>query len=151
MKRTYTKVGEQHGCFNDDTYGFGSYDYPNGLAKQVHNYIDDICVIGKNLGFGVYTSSMTFLWKPGKEQTFWYNNGKEDKIFMKVRAYKKGTVHIKASVDFMKAFNIEASRLNGWVKSSQELNKETSIDESSSKKYFGANCQINMSNVKLLN
>lgn len=52
--------------------------------------------------------------------------------------------------DFMKKFNIEASRLNNWVKSPNELAKETDIPIDEIEKSYNSNLQIGRSCVKLL-
>lgn len=145
----YRIVCERCICFNPSSYG--DYGYPNGLSKNVHNFLSDICVIGKNLGFDVLSSSMDFQWNPGEENYFKFYNNNQSEIFMKVRTYKKGTVHLKINQEFMKAFNIEAARLNGWIKSPQDIINETDINSQTAIKYFKTNCQLLLVNIKLLN
>ena len=144
----YRIVCERMYCFNSDT--FGAYDYPNGLAKSAHDFLNDICVVARNLGFDVFDSSFRYQWTPGKSKDFCMNLNDKVETFMEVRPYKKGTIHLKINQEFMKAFNIEASRLNGWVKSAQEIVEETEIDLGSAVLHFGKNTQIKASNVKLL-
>ena len=47
-----------------------------------------------------------------------------------------GNVHFKCSQEFMKALNIEASRLLGWVNSPQEVEEEMGYSAKEADKYF---------------
>ncbi len=142
----YRIVTRQYNCF--DNSGYRSYEHPNGLAKSVHDFINDICVIGKNLAFSVNESSYSFEWSPGQEKSFHcLYNGKHE-IFMKARAYKNGNVHLKLNQEFMKAFNIEASRINGWVKFPDDLVEETDLSKKDITKHYGNNKQFK--HIKLL-
>jgi len=50
----------------------------------------------------------------------------------------------------MKAFNIEASRLNKWIKTPKEAVEEFDINIEEAEKFFGSNYVLLKSNVKLL-
>jgi Domain of unknown function (DUF4942) len=117
----YRLVIDHHHAFN----GYGSYDKPNGINNDAHTLLNDICTIAKNLGFDVKTTSMDFQWVPGECNRFLFS---DDSLFMDVRAYLKGTIHIRCDQDFMRKLNIEAGRLNGWIKSPSEAKAETGID-----------------------
>jgi uncharacterized ferritin-like protein (DUF455 family) len=119
----YRLVLERYSCFNSKDYG--DYEYPNGLHRDQHTFLNDIGTIAKNLGFDVLTDSRNLHWSPGVMNEFYCADGS---LFMDVRAYKKGTVHIRVDQTFMKRLNIEAARLNGWVKSAKEAAEETGIE-----------------------
>jgi hypothetical protein len=144
----YRIVCERHYCFSRDTYG--KYDYPDGLHKEQHNFLNDICTVAKNLGFYVTERTSNFQWEPGSPRDFNFLRGESSEVFMNVRAYVKGTIHIKFNQEFMKALNIEASRLNKWVKSPQELNEETDISLEEIVKHYGKNIKIVPSSIPLL-
>lgn len=144
----YRIVVERWNCFNSSDYG--RYEYPNGLHKNVNDFLNDICTVAKNLGFNILCSAFDYSWEPGKENHFYFYNGDNNELFMSVRPYKKGTVHIKFNQNFMKKFNIEASRLNQWVKSPREFSEETDIPFNEVVNYFGKNLQIGKLDVKLL-
>jgi len=128
-------------CFTPESWR--SYEYPNGLSEKVHTLLNDICTIGKNLGFDVITNSMDFEWVPGELNEFKLS---DDTLFMDVRAYKKGTIHIRCNQLFMKKLNIEAGRLNGWIKTPSEAAEEMGIEEAA--ELFGTN--FKMKSIKLL-
>ena len=73
---------------------------------------------------------------------------------MEARFYKNGNVHLKINQDFMKAFNIEAARLNGWVRSAEDiLNEfpdECKVSAKEVQKYYKANFLITYNNPKNL-
>jgi len=124
-------------------FGGYSYDHPNGLQVEVHTLLGDLCTVAKNLGFDVETTSMDLQWEPGLLNEFRMADGT---LFMDVRAYKKGTIHVRLNQEFMKKLNIEAGRLNGWVKSPSEAKEETGIVEAN--ELFGSNYK--MKSIRLL-
>ena len=42
--------------------------------------------------------------------------GDKKDLLAEIRIYKNSNAHIKLNQDFMRAWNIEAARLNGWIK-----------------------------------
>jgi hypothetical protein len=47
-----------------------------------------------------------------------------DNVFMEVRAYVNGNLHIKFNQEFMKKFNVLVAKLKGWIKTPQEAVEE---------------------------
>lgn len=122
-----------------------SFDFENGLYKDCHSYIGDIFTIAKNLGYNVIETTHDFKWCSGRSFTFHYRNPKDEEkplVFAEIRAYMNGNFHIKFCQDFIKSFNIEAGRLNGWIKSPREASDEMGIDIKTTEKFFGVNFQI---------
>jgi len=135
--------------FYADNFGPGLYSYEQrgGIRLQAHDLICDMITIGHNLGFQVECDYKDREWEAGKRQEFYCKNGK---LFCDVKAYKKGTIHFRFDPDFMKKFNIEAARLNGWIKSPQEASEEMGINITEAEEHFGTSFQIELSPVKLL-
>jgi len=144
----YRIVCEKYNCFNKSNYG--DHVYPNGIANSIHDFLDDICTVAKNLGFNVLDKTRNFEWSPGKEKDFCYRTSDKRETFMSVRAYKKGTVHIKFNQEFMKKFNVEAARINRWVKSPHQMAEETDIPVDEIMNSYGKNLKIGKSSIKLL-
>jgi hypothetical protein len=133
------------------------------LSEKTINLIDDIMTVANNLGFDGQ-SSKVFGWdhKPtyGEKQEFymrpnWQNdNTIQRNLFMEARFYKNGNVHLKINQDFMKAFNIEAARLNGWIRNADDiLNEfpdECKVSAEEVQKYYKANFLITYSSPKNL-
>jgi hypothetical protein len=131
----YRLVLERHSCFSDASYD--RYDFPNGLSRTVHELLNDIGTVAKNLGFDVATNSMSIKWTPGSREEFYLADGS---LFMDVRAFKKGTVHIRVDQGFMRKLNVEAGRLNGWIKSPAEAKAEAGIEDAAES--FGSNYKL---------
>jgi len=131
---------------NFNSSSFGDYDYPNGLHKNTHDRINDIITIGKNLGFNVNEKTFDFEWESGKSIDFTCQKG----LFMSVKAYKNGNIHVKANQEFMKRLNIEAGRLNGWIKSPEEAAEEMNIPVAEVRAMYRSNFQIAEKNIKML-
>jgi regulator of sigma D len=57
------------------------------------------------------------------------------------KSYGNGNLHLRINKEFMKALNIEASRLFGWVKDSDDILNEfdCNITKEDVDKYFGCN------------
>jgi hypothetical protein len=61
---------------------------------------------------------------------------------MEVRAYKKGTIHIKFASEFMLALNVEVGRLKGWIHSAQQAAEELGEDLEAVKAVFKSQYQM---------
>lgn len=135
-------------CIIEGWYGIGQgYEYPNGLSNNAHDMISDIFTIAKNLDFEVIGDPRNREWESGKKQLFYT---KDDELFVEIKAFKNGNLHYKLNQNFMKKFNIEAGRLNGWIKSPKEAVKETGITIQEAQAYFKCNTKLLSSNIKLL-
>jgi len=123
--------------------GFNSYDYSNNLSKDAHNKLGDIFAVAWNLGFNVTNDTHTRTWTAGAQESFYYmtTNG-ESKLFAEVRAFKNGNIHIKAKQEFIQALNVEAARLNGWIKGASDAAAEMNIPITRARKYYESNAQI---------
>jgi hypothetical protein len=130
----YRLVLDRYSCFENS---WDKYEHPNGLNRSIHALLGDICTVAMNLGFDVKTTSMDFQWVPGERNEFLLADGS---LFMDVRAYLKGTVHIRCNQNFMRKLNIEAARLNGWVKSPAEAAEETGIKDAA--ELYGTNYKL---------
>jgi len=122
------------------------------LSEGTINLINDIMTIAENLGFDGQ-SSLDFGWNKapnyGEKIEFWMrpnwksDNTSKHQLFMECRFYKNGNTHIKLNKEFMKAFNIEAARINKWIRSpqeaSEEFHKDCKVSEDEAKKYFRGN------------
>jgi len=140
----YRLVFQRGTCFSSDSW---RYDYPKGLHKTTHAFLNDIITVADNLGFIGVDSSYKFQWVAGVENIFKYADGKE---FMRVRAFKNGNIHCKINQEFMKKFNIEAARLNKWVKDVSECAEELEIPENEVRELYASNKKIETKNIKLL-
>lgn len=111
--------------------------------------ITDMFVIANNLGFNIPNGINAFYGCTFGKKIIVFDSSHE--VFAEIRVYKKGTIHFKFCQEFMKAFNIEAGRLLGWIRSPQEAATELDLDPVECLKYFKSNISLDNSNIKLLN
>lgn len=124
--------------------------------------LKDLLVIAKNLGFDyqyeyfLNLSKDSFFQFEGYSRNNYFNSGQEVFIYLKngdvllsFRAFKNRNIHIKCNQQFMKAFNIEFSRIMGWIHSREEAAAELEVSLEEFDKYYNCNTKID-SSVKLL-
>lgn len=113
-----------------------SCDYPNGLSKRCHDFVNDLLVISRNLGYetdGV--TSYHHDWNPGKKKNFYLKNGD---IAFTVKGYIKGTMHFQINQEIMRAMNVEFGQLKGWIKNKKQAAEELGISEVEAEEAFGS-------------
>ena len=140
-KLGYRLVIEGQGTVNSSTYRF---DAVNGLSNRAHEFLGDWVTVANNLGFECEDSSLNHEWKAGRKIEIHLKNGD---LLMDVKAYKKGTMHIRVNQKVMLALNVQAGKLLGWLRTPQEAAKEMDItnpeEVKAVEKAFGeASCQI---------
>lgn len=135
-----------------------------GLKDNAATAIHDLFIIARNLGFNVArfyheeSGKMIPLslwqirdrdWQPGKNQYFNMQvpSSKEEgtmveENFVEIKAFKNGNMHYRFSQKFMKALNLEAARLNMWVKSPKEASQEFDITEEEASELFNSNFKV---------
>lgn len=114
--------------------------YGNGLTTKAAETIEDLITIAKNLGFNVATKvSDIEHWEAGVSYDF-VMGGKQ--IFAKIRAFQNGNIHFRFHQKFIRAFNLEAARLNKWIKSPEEAVDEFDITKKEAQTMFGANFSL---------
>jgi len=130
------------------------FDYSGnfrGMSDIASIQIADIFTVARNLGFDVNCTRVSARsWFPGKKEYFNYSKSGEAKEFAEMKAFKNGNLHFKFSQEFMKALNIEAARLNRWIKSPKEATEEFGISEEEAEELFNNNFAIlptNMTNL----
>ena len=137
----YRIVTERHAAIKPSgEYCYGNYK--KNLATNAHTFINDIFVIASNLDFKVdpWNYSYSREWESNQQQEFkCVELGKTDKVLTQIRAFKNGNIHFKFDQNFIKALNIEASRLLGWIKTPEEASKEMGIDIDFVKTRFKSN------------
>lgn len=106
------------------------------LHDDCHGVIQDIMTIANNLGFAHEDGTYSRNWASGKKENFYSNAGD---ILLEVKAFKNGNLHMKFRQDFIKALNIEASRLLGWIKSPEQAAEEMGIDLAFVKARYNSN------------
>lgn len=136
------------------------YDYSGnlrGLENTAQTSLRDMFTIARNLGFDVIDGDVhNREWEAGKNQFFHINvappSSEESvkEVFVEIKAFKNGNMHYRFSPKFMKALNLEAARLNGWIKSPKEATEEFDITMEEACEMFGSNFTLAPSQTNLL-
>jgi hypothetical protein len=101
-------------------------------SRDTIGLVEDLATVATNLGFdgqSILSFGLGSVEAGKKIEIRMRPNWKNDncvpnRTFAELRFYKNGNVHMKVDKDFMKCFNVEASRLLGWIKSPQEAAEE---------------------------
>lgn len=84
------------------------------------NFLRDLKVIGRNLGF--FTENIALTRFDGIQKYMELSNN--CKSLFEVKQYKNGNAHIKFSMEFMEKLNIQVGRINNWIKNKAEAREE---------------------------
>lgn len=145
---------------------FGQYDYPGDLHKSCHELIDDVIAVLGNLGFVVRPlrhqrqDKDTGAWWPDQELVSraraWQSNCWQDftdvagDVLFQVKAFKNGNLHFRFKPEAIRAINIEAGRLLGWIRKPADVVTELGYTADDAERYFGSNQRLGRAAVKLL-
>jgi len=133
----YRIIAPGYQAIQTEARSWESYEYPGGLHRDAHARLDDICTIANNLGFECLPlHSERYKWSSGKAMGFHLDN---DEVLVRVRAFMNGNMHYQFGQDFIKALNIEASRILGWIRSPQEACDEMDVDLATATRCFASN------------
>jgi len=126
-------------------------DWKSRLSDSVREFLYDVCVIGKNLGYDVDFE----LPKPydNIDLSEWGNfdiKTRDGKVFCNVKLYKNGNRHLKFCIDFMKKLNVEMARINGWIHDKAEAVKEFGYTEKEMDSIWKGNLKIGIGDGRTL-
>lgn len=124
------------------------YEYPGGLHTSAHELIDDCVAVFTNLGFVTRSGNPRALAWVANSWHDWRNADGE--TLFQVKAFMNGNVHLRFMPRAIKALNIEAGRLLGWLRSADEAVAETGCTPEEAREYFGSNQRLDIGAVKLL-
>jgi len=150
-KVTHYKLDYRLICSHYEAILNNQYTRGNNLSHSANTIIEDIFTIANNLGFINITSLKEVdRWFAGEKKEFYYMKENEKELFAEIKAYKNGNLHFKFNQEFMKKFNIEAARLNGWIKNVKEAAYELDIDIKEIEDNFNSNFCLTTKNMPLL-
>lgn len=143
-------VHDYRAISNEDRWN--SYEYPGGLHKSCHERIEDIIAVMGNLGFATNSQKPRQRdWQAGAWQDFYNRDEKgQSRILFQVKAYKNGNIHLRFMPDAIKALNIEAGRLLGWIRNKADVVTEMGYTQEDADKYFNSNRALTISSLKAL-
>ena len=150
-KLEYRIVLEHMGGINTNAWGWDKERYA-GLDYRAAEYIEDLLVVAQTLGWNTNDTIKTRghslrSWESNKLEEFISTNGKQ---LMDVRAFKKGTLHIRFNQQFIKKLNVEFGRLKGWLKDKHQAAQETGITLEEATQFFNSTLQLGVNTCVLL-
>jgi hypothetical protein len=110
-------------------------------TKTLLGKIEDVVYYNDTKEYQYYINGYWRHWKDVKI---------DNDIFAEIKAFKNGNLHFKFNKNFMKAMNIEASRLNKWIKSPKEASEEFDISQKEAAELFGSNFTLQTKNLNNL-
>ena len=161
-KLDYRIVLEKYRAIHkEEKFSFGAYDYPGHLHKDCHEVIDDLIAVSGNLGFLVATQipkddTFVFSSRLPSRRRQWASNAWQDfksadgEIVFQVKGFINGNLHLRFRTDVIKALNIEAGRLLGWIRTPADAVTETGCTADEAERFFGSNQRLGASAVRLL-
>lgn len=128
---------------------YGTFDYPGNLHRRCHELLDDTIAVLGNLGFSsVGDRPRDRIWESGQWQD-WHLAGTDDVLFQ-AKAFKNGNVHFRFMPDAIKALNVEAGRLLGWLRGPKDVEEELGYSAPEAARFFGCMQVLGASGMKLL-
>lgn len=132
--------------FNAD---FGQYEYPGNLHRRCHELITDCIAVLGNLGFrATGQSSLRRQWSSGLWQD--WHHGESGPVLFQVKAHMNGNVHVRFLPEAIKALNVEAGRLLGWIRSATEVETELGYTAAEAQRFYLSTHRLAPSGVALL-
>ena len=102
------------------------------LQRMLARRIGDVCTVANNLGFPVGTLDV-----PRFHGEIGNALGKDGKKLFEFRAYKNRNIHIKFSIELMKALNVAAAQRLGWIRKPEDIKAEFTPEMADgAEKYF---------------
>lgn len=128
------------------------HDYTGNLYRSCHEKIADVIAVLYNLGFRARgPQSITRSWESGEWQN-WYliHDTPEERVLFQVKAYKNGNIHLRFMPDAIKALNVEAGRLLGWLHSADAVVTELGYTPTEARRFFASLRPLTVANAQLL-
>lgn len=126
-------------------------DWHKRLSDSTRDFLYDMSVIAENLGF-----ALDFV-IPEKYEDIdideWRNfdiKTKDGALFANFKLYQNGNRHVKFCKEFMQKLNVEMARINMWVHSKEEAQKEMSMSAVDISRAWNNNLKIGINESKKL-
>jgi hypothetical protein len=133
----YRIVLDSMGGINNSGYSWERSQHA-GLDSYAAAFLSDILAVAGTLGWDVRRGVTSRHWTSNSLQEFWAG----DKLLCDIRAFKKGTMHIRFNSQFIKKLNCEFGRLQGWIKSKEEAAEELNLTPEEAQEFFGSNLNL---------
>jgi len=134
--------------------GEWQFDYPQNLSKWCHELLADVVAVLHNLGFPSHSpgsmSPQRGQWQAGVWED-WYRIGEySGEVLFQAKAHKNGNLHFRFLPEAIRALNVEAGRLLGWLREPADVVRELGYGAEEAKRLFGCTRTIGPGSARLL-
>lgn len=140
-------------CWKALDYGYFG-DNPPTLNSTVADLLNDFMTIANNLGFETHNEAPAERrdWEAGQKVAFYFTDQTtgQKAVAFEVKAFKKGTVHMKVNQRLMCRLNVEFGRLKGWVRNAREAAEEMDIPVAQAQCSFTTNLRLGQDSLRSL-
>lgn len=134
--------------YKDGTWG-REYEHTGNLHRRCHELIADCIAVLGNLDFrATGQGSLSRHWSSGVWQD--WHHGDTGNVLFQVKAYMNGNLHFRFRPDAIKALNVEAGRLLGWLRSAAEVETELGYTPDEAQRFYLSTLRLAPSGVALL-
>jgi SAM-dependent methyltransferase len=121
------------------------------VKENVNCKLNDVFVVADSLGFKVINKPIVDMIGSYEFKAIY----QEKEInFLDFKIFKNGNGHFKFNQEFMKKFNVEASRILGWIRSpkeaAQEFQGDSKVSEEEAQAFYTSTFKIDSNNTTLL-
>jgi len=146
------KVGHRMVVTGQGGLATGYSDWSTGITERGANFLCDLIVVARNLGFHVIDKGPErYEWKDSDARVirFLTKEGNEESLY-RVRAFSNGNFHLQFNPDLIHAMNISYGLLRGWLRNDMEAAKELEISPAIAAEHFKPAFRLGMSSLPQL-
>ena len=115
----------------------GYSDHSRGLTRNASNFLCDLIVVARNLGFDVIDEGpREHEWKDSDARVIRFRSGEKVESLYRVRAFFNRNLHVQFHPDFVHALNVQHGKLRGWLRDDTEAAAQLKISREEAAKHF---------------
>jgi len=132
------KVGHRMVLHSVGGLEMGYSNETRGLSRTAADFLCDLIVVARNLGFDVIDQGpREHEWKDSEPRVirFRAESGKVESLY-RVRAFHNRNLHLQCHPSFIHALNVQHGKLSGWLRNDAEAATELEIPREVAAKHF---------------
>lgn len=115
----------------------GYSEHSRGLTRNAADFLCDLIVVARNLGFEVIDDGpREHEWKDSEARVIRFRDGDKVESLYRVRAFFNRNLHLQFHPDFIHALNVQHGKLKGWLRDDGQAAAELSIPREVAAKHF---------------
>jgi hypothetical protein len=115
----------------------GYSEHSRGLTRNAADFLCDLIVVARNLGFDVIDDGpQEHSWKDSEARVIRFRDGEKVESLYRVRAFYNRNLHLQFHPDFIHALNVQHGKLKGWLRDDEQAAEELAIPREVAAKHF---------------